>query len=207
MAFDVVSLGKLLDAYPQDKIREQLSSFTSINDDVQHFIRDTAIQFQKIGLSRTTLVYTTIKGEMVLAGYFSISSKPLTISKKNWSHLSKSVQRKLMPIGYHTAQNNYEVSSILLGQIGKNFEYVDQHVITGEQLLALAYKEIKRAWEVVGGTMLYLEAKNEPHLRDFYVTNGFSQLLMKKQEDDKKPTIPYVSPNKLHLYVKKLSDI
>lgn len=58
-----------------------------------------------------------------------------------------------------------------------------------------------------GWTILYLEAKNEPHLRDFYVANGFSQLLMKKQDGDKKPTIPYVSPNKLHLYVKKLSDI
>lgn len=43
MAFEVVSLGKLLESYPEDSIRQQLSSFLSINDDVAHFIHDTAI--------------------------------------------------------------------------------------------------------------------------------------------------------------------
>lgn len=112
-----------------------------------------------------------------------------------------------MPIGYKTAQDSYEVSSILLGQLGKNFLYKDQNVITGEELLGLAYEEIKHAWKAIVGTMLYLEAKNEPHLRDFYTANGFSQLLLKKSDIDKQPTIPYVSVNGLHLYIKKLSDI
>lgn len=112
-----------------------------------------------------------------------------------------------MPIGYKTAQDSYEVSSILLGQLGKNFLYKDQNVITGEELLGLAYEEIKHAWKAIVGTMLYLEAKNEPHLRDFYTANGFSQLLLKKSDIHKQPTIPYVSVNGLHLYIKKLSDI
>ncbi|MCU0199852.1 MULTISPECIES: GNAT family acetyltransferase [Levilactobacillus] len=207
MSFEVVSLRQLLDNYETREIITQLNDFASINDDVESFLKKKAIQFEKVGLSRTTLVYTSIKGDLKLAGYFAISSKPLTISKKNWNKLSNGVRRKLLPMGYRTEQDNYEVSSILLGQLGVNFKYKSSHIITGNELLALSYEEIKKAWMASGGTMLYLEAKNIPYLREFYTSNGFSQLLLKESDEDKVPSIPYVSVNHLHLYVKKLTDI
>lgn len=207
MSFEVIALDRLLANYDEENIKSQLEVFTSINDDVESFLKNKAIQFERVGLSRTTLVYASIKGDLKLAGYFAISTKPLTISKKNWNRLSKSVQRKLLPMGYKTEQDNYEVSSILLGQLGVNFTYREFHIITGDELLALAYKEITRAWKTIGGTMLYLEAKNDSHLRDFYTRNGFSQLLLKESIEAKKPSVPYVSVNNLHLYVKKLTDI
>ncbi|MCH4169589.1 MAG: hypothetical protein LKF36_00065 [Lactobacillus sp.] len=208
MAIDIVPLSALLDKYPKEKVVEAFSSFSSVNSDVEYFLRDRCIQFESVGLSRTSLVYATYQGAPILVGYFAISSKPLTIKKKNWNRLSNSVKHKLMPIGYRTEMDNYAVSSILLGQLGLNFQYRDKKLITGSELLSLAYSEIKRANEVVGGLVVYVEVDNEPHLRDFYIQNGFSQLLLKKPEDSKtSKTQPYLTSNGQHLYTKKIKDL
>ncbi|MDG3062890.1 GNAT family acetyltransferase [Lacticaseibacillus casei] len=208
MALDLVSLNGIIKKYPEEQVRESLSSFTSINKDVENFLHERCIEFEKISLARTTLVFSSYKGRSVLVGYFSISSKPLTISKKNWRGLSKSVQRKLMPMGYRTEQENYAVSSILLGQLGLNFQYHDTHLITGAELLSLAYKTIKIANEVVGGLVLYVEADDEPHLREFYTNNGFSQLVVKHPDNSNNGhTHPYLTANGQHLYTKKISDL
>ncbi|KRK11869.1 hypothetical protein FD51_GL000857 [Lacticaseibacillus zeae DSM 20178 = KCTC 3804] len=208
LALDLVSLNGIIKKYPEEQVRESLSSFTSINKDVENFLHERCIEFEKISLARTTLVFSSYKGRSVLVGYFSISSKPLTISKKNWRGLSKSVQRKLMPMGYRTEQENYAVSSILLGQLGLNFQYHDIHLITGAELLSLAYKTIKVANEVVGGLVLYVEVDDEPHLREFYTNNGFSQLVMKRPENSNNGhTHPYITANGQHLFTKKISDL
>lgn len=208
MTVDLVPLNGVLEKYPEEQVHESLSSFTSINKDVEFFLHERCIEFEKVSLSRTTLAFSSYKGESVLAGYFSISSKPLTISKKNWHRLSKSVQHKLMPMGYKTEQENYAVSSILLGQLGMNFQYHDIRLITGSQLLSLAYKTIKAANEVIGGLVLYVEADNEPHLREFYTSNGFSQIVVKCPDDSGDGrTHPYLTANNQHLYTKKISDL
>ena len=208
MAVDLVPLNLILKKYPEEQVRQSLSLFTSINKDVEFFLHERCIQFEKVSLARTTLVFSSYKGESVLVGYFAISSKPLTISKKNWHGLSKTVQRKLMPMGYKTEQDNYAVSSILLGQLGLNFQYRDARLITGAELLSSAYEAIKIANEVVGGLVLYVEADNEPHLRQFYINNGFSQLVVKRPDDsDDGKTHPYLTANGQHLYTKKISDL
>jgi len=63
VSFEVVSLRQLLDNYETREIITQLNDFASINDDVESFLKKKAIQFEKVGLSRTTLVYTSIKGD------------------------------------------------------------------------------------------------------------------------------------------------
>lgn len=208
MSIDLVSLNGILKKYSEEQVRQSLSSFTSINEDVQYFLRDRCIQFERVALARTTLVFMPYRGQSVLVGYYSISSKPLTISKKNWHCLSKNVQHKLMPMGYRTERESYAVSSILLGQLGLNFQFRQQHLLSGSELLGLAYESIKAANEVLGGLVLYVEVDNEPHLRQFYTQNGFSQILEKTSDSSKDgKTHPYETVNGQHLYTKKISDI
>ncbi|MCU6430257.1 GNAT family acetyltransferase [Lacticaseibacillus paracasei] len=208
MAIDLVPLSALLNRYHEEEIRRNFSFFKSINKDVEHFIHETCIQFEKIGLSRTTLVYVSFKGRQALAGYFAISSKSISISKKNWNKMSNNLHRKLMPMGYKDEKEDYLVSSILLGQLGLNFQYHDQKskILTGDELLSLAYGEVVRARDVVGGVVVYVEVDNEPRLRDFYTRNGFSQVLLKMASDGGK-VVPYETPNRQHLYIKKIKDI
>lgn len=208
MALHVVALKDLLDNYSEESIQRRLEEFNCpLNEDVEFFLLKKAISFEKVGMARTTLVYASLKGELALAGYFSISNKPMNIGKKNWGKISNSVKKKLIPMGYRSEQENYVVPGILLGQFAKNSRYKDNNLIQGKELLSIAYKTIKKVWELSGGSMLYLEAENEQHLRDFYTYNGFSQLIVRKKEADSKPTIPYVTANGLHLYIKKLTDL
>lgn len=207
MALDAVSLYGLLSLYNTNVIQKRLDEFDNpLNRDVEFFLLHKAINFEKVGMSRTSLVYTTFKGENALVGYYSISNKPLNIGKKTWHKMSNSVKKKLMPMGYRSEQENYIVPGVLLGQLAKNYKYEKDQLVTGAEILDLAYEAIRVAWNLSGGTVLYLEAQNEPHLRDFYVANGFSQLLLREGKNGE-ATIPYVTPDNLHLYIKKLSDV
>ncbi|MDF7638963.1 hypothetical protein PT285_06060 [Lactobacillus sp. ESL0791] len=204
MAFDVVTLNSLLNEYSQENIKSFFENFSSLDKDVENFLKQKAIQFEKIGLSRTTLVFTQYKNTEVLVGYFAISGKPLIVKKKDWNKLSSGVKRKLLPIGYKSERDNYVINSILLGQFSKNNCYQSQQLITGKELLSIAYATIKKAWEVLGGTVLYLEARNEPHIQKFYTSCGFSQVLLRNGDISVKP---YVTSNGYHLYLQKLSNI
>lgn len=207
MAYEVVALSTLLTKYDSQNIRKVFDSFESPDKDIEIFLKEKAISFEKVGISRSTLIFSDYKGQLVLVGFFSISSKPLSIGKKNWKKLSNTVKRKLAPMGYKSEIENYIISSILLGQISKNFKYKSLNLISGSDLLSLAYENIKKVWEYSGGNVLYLEALNEPHIREFYINNGFSQILVKNGENTKNHTIPYETVNGYHLYIKKLSDI
>ena len=111
--------------------------------------------------------------------------------------MSNSVKKKLIGIGYKTDQEFYEVRGFLLGQLGKNYSEiaVKAKAITGNELLSLACIELKKAYEVVGGRILYLEWENHPKIVDFYERNGFRKL-----EDFK-------SVNNQLIMVRKLDDL
>ena len=206
MAYDVIALKSLTDEYSNEQIGTVFKEFSSLDKDVETFLKDKSIQFENVGMSRTFLVFSQYKKREVLVGYFSISGKPLSIKKKNWAKLSNSIKRKLLPLGYKSELDNYVISSILLGQFSKNFRYQEEKLITGKELLSIAYKTIKDAWEMLGGNILYLEARNEPHIRKFYTTYGFGQVLI-REGDEKRPTKPYVTQNGYHLYLQKLDNI
>ena len=193
MALKVIKLGDLLKTHNEEKIIAFLNSFETINSDyaigaadVQDFLRTKAIQFEKMGLSRTYFVMSTYRNIPFIAGYFSISNKPLTVSKKNFKALSMSLRKRLMGVGYKSEQDNYEIKGYLLGQLGKNYSDVAQKAksIDGNRLLTLAYIEIKKAYDLVGGRVLYLECEDHYKVEEFYVNNGFKKMEALRSKND-----------------------
>lgn len=77
------------------------------------FLLKKSIQFEKMDLSRTYLVFSSYKGITVFVGYYSITNKPLIISKKNFSKFSNSLKKQLLGIGHKTERENYEIKSNL----------------------------------------------------------------------------------------------
>lgn len=204
MALKVIKLGDLLKSQCEEKIIVFLNSYETINsdyavgaDDVQIFLRTKAVQFEKMGLSRTYFAMSTYQGTPFIAGYFSISNKPLSISKKNFKSLSTSLRKRLMGVGYKSEQENYEIKGYLLGQLGKNYSEIAKNAkaIDGDKLLALAYKEIKKAYNAVGGRVLYLECENHYRIEEFYTKNGFKKLETMQ------------SKNNQSIMIKKLEDL
>lgn len=205
MALDIISLTDLIrSGREEEDIKKLLFSFSSLKikenpgaDDVESFLHNKAIQFEKMDLSRTYLVISTFKGKPFVAGYFSISNRPLVIARKDFLKIATTVKKRLMGIGHKTEQASYEIKGFLLGQLGKNFSEVSRKArsLTGDDLLLLAYMKVQEAHRIVGGRILYLECEDHEKIKSFYFRNGFKEL-----EE-------YKSPNDLCLMVKKIEHL
>ena len=64
----------------------------------------------------------------------------------------------------------------LIGQLGKNYLNGYDKLITGDELLELAFDKIRTMQMCVGGKFAYLECAEIPELIAFYKRNGFTEL-------------------------------
>lgn len=71
----------------------ECKSVLSGASDVEDFLRTKAIQFEKMDLSRTYLVFSKYKGKSFIVGYFSISNKPLVIPKRQFKTFSGTLKK------------------------------------------------------------------------------------------------------------------
>ncbi|WP_125762900.1 GNAT family acetyltransferase [Companilactobacillus hulinensis] len=189
MGYKIVQLKDIDD----EDLEKVFRTFSSVNEDVESFLKYKSIQFEKMDLSRTYLVFSEFKNKNVLVGYYSITNKPLIISKTNFSKFSNSLKKQLLGIGHKTERDNYEIKSILVGQLGKNQNH--KNLITGAELLVLIYKTIEKIYQLIGGRIIYLEVDDEIHLRKFYTENGFKEVPK------------YRTPNNQCLYIRRINSI
>lgn len=150
-----------------------LSSFSCpLNPDVEHFLRNVAIEFSKQSISSTYLIMASFRNTYVLAGYFTLANKVFCIDKsslpnKKWkSRMSKFGQ-------FDKTIQKYTISAPLIGQLGKNYACGYDKLITGDELLKLALDKIREMQSIVGGKIVYLECEQKEALIDFYSKNGF----------------------------------
>jgi len=174
----IVSLQDLLDELKDRKhVREDiLKNFKNkYNKDIEDFLHNKAIEFEKAGLSSTHLVFNQ---NFVLLGYFSLANKPLLVSKRNYEALSKSQRKKLCQNGKKLLSDGYIVNSYLLGQLDKNYseEINENNQISGMQLLTLAYDTLMEAKKIINVRYVWLECEDTEKLLNFYKTFGFEEI-------------------------------
>ena len=198
----IVPLRKLIAYNNEDGLASLLSDFDSPNDDINEFLAHKAIQFEKTDVARTSLVMANYRGTLKIAGYFSLVSKSLIFDREEWNSFSNSQKKRLRPLGGHLDKMYYDIPSILLGQLGRNFKY---NLITGSDLLGHVYETVKRASMGVAVRILYLEAQDLDCLTDFYTRNGFSMLQVTNDSGKREPYIRKES--NLHLFVKQVDKI
>ncbi|WP_315452001.1 hypothetical protein [uncultured Selenomonas sp.] len=78
------------------------------------------------------------------------------------------------------------VSSILIGQLGKNYTHGYDVLIRGEELLKIACDTVREAQRITGGRLVYLECEDVPSLIRFYEENGFSSFGTRELDGDEK---------------------
>ena len=78
----------------------------------------------------------------------------------------------------------YTMSAYLIAQLGKNYSEKDGKMITGAELLGLAWDKIKATQYMFGGMVTFLEAENEEKLLSFYRDNRFSQFDTRQTASD-----------------------
>ncbi len=172
---EIFSLREILSADSDGSVvSKDLSSFKCGRDpDVEGFLKENAIPFEKAHKSRTYIVVnreSATQRELRILAYFSIALSNMKISDT----VSKTTRRRLSGIF-----EDSETPCYLIGQLAKNDIYEGD--IQGKELIEYALSMFKIAHDLVGGRFVRVDCKNIPHLVDFYKANGFGEL----QTDDK----------------------
>ena len=156
----------------EDELLQILSEFSCpLNPDVERFLKYSSIEFTKKNQSVTYLVFSVADGKLL--GYFTLALKPLTVRGET---VSNTVKRKLLRVSeLDKKSDTYTMSAYLIAQLGKNYSEDDGKMITGAELLELAWDKIKATQYMFGGMVTFLEAENEEKLLSFYRNNRFSQ--------------------------------
>ncbi len=155
-----------------DEIRAQelISIFVCEKDsDIENFLKSRAIQFEKLGKSRTFFIYDEDQDDFQILAYFTLAIKVLKIPEDLISgRTAKAFD------GYSSKLNGRiitEFPSILIGQLGKNEMY--KNVISGFEVLEYCLATILEGQIFLGGRIILLECKNVPYLISLYGKFGF----------------------------------
>ena len=165
----------------EDELLQILSEFSCpMNPDVERFLKHSSIEFTKKNQSVTYLVFSVADGKLL--GYFTLALKPLTVRGET---VSNTVKRKLLRVSeLDKKSDTYTMSAYLIAQLGKNYSEKDGKMITGAELLGLAWDKIKATQYMFGGMVTFLEAENEEKLLSFYRENRFSQFDTRQTTSD-----------------------
>ena len=165
----------------EDELRQIRSEFSCpMNPDVERFLKYSSIEFTKKNQSVTYLVFSVADGKLL--GYFTLALKPLTVRGET---VSNTVKRKLLRVSeLDKKSDTYTMSAYLIAQLGKNYSEKDGKMITGAELLGLAWDKIKATQYMFGGMVTFLEAENEEKLLSFYRESRFSQFDTRQTTSD-----------------------
>lgn len=161
-----------------------LSEFSCpLNMDVEHFLKEQAIEFAKKHQAVTYLVLSLEDAELL--GYFSITIKPLVIRAEPFSN---SVKRKIARFSkINEDEQTYNLAAYLIAQLGKNFNPKVKRRISGKELLEAAIRQTQILQYQVGGIVTFVEAENKEKLLSFYEGYGFKQFdIRQAQSKDQK---------------------
>ena len=147
-----------------------MSSFKCSKDsDIQDFLCNNAIPFEKAHKSRTYIILDPAsieKEELDILAYFSVAIDHLLIREK----VSKSFKKKLNGIF-----SDDRVPCYLVGQLARNDSFSKED-IHGEEILDYAFNVLMDAHDLVGGRFVRVDCKDCEQIKAFYVNNHFTLL-------------------------------
>lgn len=172
MGYKIINLKDIYNNLGEERTKEILSNYKcKLNQDVEYFLKEKAIEFSKQDISRTYIVMSQYKDKDVIVGYFAITNKVTSIKKVK---LSETKRKRLLKFAVYDKESKcYNIALPLIGQLGKNYYNDYNRLISGDVLLKLACDKIKEAQELIGGRFVFLECEDKSILEEFYESNGF----------------------------------
>ena len=190
----LISLKSLIEQLEEDKeLKPLLSSFLcSEDEDIEQFLHNRAINFERLSKSRTYLVFdeeelTTKKiTELTIYGYISLALKLLTVPADTSNRVRKELD------GLNAKIHGEQIEDFpcyLIGQLSRN-STVPSDSLTGKELLSFAQDVISTAVEAVSGRFMMIECRDSQKLVDFYNANGFKEI--SRVPDNHQPMIQMI---------------
>ena len=171
--YKIITIDSLIESIGEEALNAILSNYSCpMNTDIEDFLHNKAVTFSRQGLAKTHLVFTSYKGNVVLAGYFSLANKTLFIPDK--ARMGASLKKRLAKFSTRIPETKMTIlSAPLIAQLGKNYTNGYNALVTGDELLKMACDIIQTMQLALGGKAAYLECAPAPGLIHFYEENGF----------------------------------
>jgi hypothetical protein len=162
-----IRLKNIVESGREQKFIKAIENFNCQDKDVEKFLKLKALDFDKRNKSRTYLIVDGERDEeIIILGYYTITIKNLPFREI----VSKSTIKKID--GYSNNINSAE--SILIGQLGKNYDY--RNNLSGSILLAHAMNTVYAIHNLAGCRIVFLECSDNEKIVKFYQDNNFTFL-------------------------------
>lgn len=182
MGYLVVNLSEMVENIGEDRVKSILSDFSCpMNPDVENFIKKKAVPMIPQQISKSFLIFSSYKSDLVLVGYYTICYKSLTVYRKD---LNSHTYRRLSKFSDDNDGKQLHIPAPLIAQLGKNFYNGYNKLITGDEILKLACDKIAMVQKNIGGKIVYLECEDKEKLLSFYKSNGFQYIGKRHLERD-----------------------
>lgn len=170
----------------EDEIYSRLAEFSCpLNEDVEYFVKHKAVQFEKVDLARTYLIYAIDNNEPKLCGMYALATGHLELDSK----LTRKQKKSFFGTTYAFGKT---INTHLIGQLSKNYTNGNDKLISGDLLIELAFERIKEKNMLSPSPVIHIDCKDESKLKQFYEKMGF--VYFKKNED--KDLLMYLMPMK-----------
>lgn len=177
-----------------NELNELLSSFSCSKDqDIEYFLQNRSIEFEKLSKARTYLVFDQHELEMndsktplTIYGYISVALKILSVPDDISNRRRKEID------GYSAKIHGEQIKDFpcyLIGQLAKNSN-VKKDELSGNELIDLACDVIAISVEAVGGRYMMIECREENKLIQFYEDNLFSEIA--RIPDNEQPMVQMI---------------
>jgi hypothetical protein len=155
------------------ELERKLKEFCCARDkDVESFIHDKAIRYERSGLSRTYYCTTrrTVCGvdRTDVVAYFSIA-----ITSIDFSDVSRSCRARVLG-GTPGRTSRDHFGGLLIAQLARDDKF-DNEVISGAELIEICEGVIESGRNILGGRVIYLDCREE--LISLYERNGYKLML------------------------------
>ena len=190
----LIPLKTLISQLDEDKeLKPLLYSFSCEQDeDIEHFLHNRAIEFDKLSKARTYLIFSeedllskNITGQVVY-GYISIALKVLSVPEVTSNRMRKELD------GFSSKIHGERISDFpcyLIGQLSRNSK-VPKDCISGKQLLTFAEDVIGNAVNSVGGRYMMIECRDKEKVIRFYQQNEFEEI--SRIPDEEQPMVQMI---------------
>ncbi|MEQ8154369.1 MAG: hypothetical protein ABRQ25_05735 [Clostridiaceae bacterium] len=162
------------------KAQELISIFVCERDyDIENFIKDKAILFEKLGKSRTFIIFDEENEDFQVLGYYTLALQVLKVPDELSNRKIKNFD------GFNAKINGEKITefpTILIGQFGKN----DLHKgkLTGFELMQYCLNTLFDGQSRLGGRIVMLECRDVEYLTNFYRQFGFIKLEKDYKENE-----------------------
>lgn len=144
----------------------------NLNTDVETFLKNKAIRFEKSSNSKTYLILNDENGEIL--AYFSLSFKSISLDT---TKISGTEIKKLDGM----SKNAKNIKVFLIGQLGKNSQ-IKNNCLNLKIIFSEIYGVISQVQSLIGGRVIILECENHPKLISLYESHGYKSIDITEQE-------------------------